>query len=80
MTTAGVVVPEVQVLRTACAKRVLDRWLPGWRWDVTWYQTSDERVRGVFDCRVHQRCDFGYTWTKWGAWRRVRRAYQAREL
>jgi hypothetical protein len=47
-----------------------------WRWDLIWYRPTDPVNQGVFDGRAHARADFGYTRTRWGAWRQVREAYE----
>lgn len=48
----------------------------GWRWDIVWQSARDGLNPGVYDIRVHVAGDFGYTRTRWGAWRAVRRAYE----
>jgi hypothetical protein len=47
-----------------------------WRWDVIWQSRAEGLSPGVLDARVHQDHDFGYTWTWWGAWWRIARAYR----
>lgn len=59
--------------RTALEVRVPIRTHKGWRWDVTKYRLTDPVHPGVYDGRQHLDSSFGYTRTRWGAWRAIRR-------
>lgn len=54
------------------------RFVRHWRWDVTYYQCTSPHRDGVYDGRYHLSADVGYTFTEWGAWRRIRRSMHER--
>jgi len=68
-------VHEVRLLRARAPKRTRLWRLRRWRWDVTTYTPRVTQHPGVYDGRngVQHRpgCGFGYTFTRWGALRRI---------
>ncbi|OUD04683.1 hypothetical protein [Streptomyces swartbergensis] len=69
-------VHEVRLIRVhrAPTSRRLHRLLR-WRWDVTTYEPRVTQHPGVYDGRNGAQhrpgCGFGYTFTRWGALRRI---------
>lgn len=70
-------VHEIRLLR-ARAPRCERLWrLRRWRWDVSSYTPRVTQRPGVYDGRNGTQhrpgCGFGYTFTRWGALRRIAR-------
>jgi hypothetical protein len=68
-------VHEVRLLRARAPKSVRLWRMRRWRWDVTTYEPRVTSHPGVYDGRngpPHRPgCGFGYTFTRWGALRRI---------